>query len=117
MGGFRSGNFVNEFAYRTKLNYYRRKNDYAKDDDEKQRYSRLIEDTEKEMQNHRFEISEYYEVTDLINSLVGLLIFPESEVYRSLPYKEEDLKRMFPRLHNCTLDKSRYHNDSNLRND
>ena len=67
MGCLRDPNYVREFAYRTKLNFYRNMYLYGNNEEE---YSQKIEALEKVMNDEGYVIEEYYEVTDLINSMI-----------------------------------------------
>lgn len=101
MSEFQNIHFVKEFAYRTKLNYYRQQERYARTEDARSKAKMKVGIIEREMANKQFDISEYYEVTDLLNSLVGLLVFPEANVFDHIPKFERDLKKEFPILHKC----------------
>lgn len=98
MGCLRDPNYVREFAYRTKLNFYRNMYLYGNNEEE---YSQKIEALEKVMNDEGYVIEEYYEVTDLINSMIGLLIFPEQNLYDYLSDNEEDLRKFFPTMFSC----------------
>ena len=101
MGILRDPNYVREFTYRTKHNYYKNKTMFG-DDNDKAEYERLLKALEKEMVDQKYVIEEYYEVTDLINSLVGLLVFPEQNLYTKMSNKENDLEQLFPTLYKYT---------------
>lgn len=76
MSCFKNPNFVKEFAYRTMVNYYNLKN--MKHD------GNVLPEVEpiiKKMEKNGFDTSQNYEVTLAINSMVGLLIFPEQKYY------------------------------------
>ena len=104
MSVFINPNFVNEFAYRTKLNYYRRKVQFLTAE-ERQKYLEMISIVEDEMSKKGFKVDPYYEITDLINSLIGLLIFPEQNVYNYIDSTEEGLKLKFPTIYALTFSK------------
>lgn len=101
MSTFQNVNFVNEFAYRTKLNYYYQKKRFAKSKTERKDADEEIEIILSEMNRKGFVIEEYYEVADLINSLVGLLVFPEQATYRFISSREADMRKLFPHLWSC----------------
>ncbi|WP_027397905.1 HEPN family nuclease [Anaerovibrio lipolyticus] len=101
MSEFQNIYFVKEFAYRTKLNYYHQQERYAKTENARRKAKIKVENIEREMADKQFDISEYYEVTDLLNSVVGLLVFPEANVFKHIPRFERDLKREFPILYKC----------------
>lgn len=42
------------------------------------------------MSTNEFECQNYYEVTQLINSFLGLLVFPKEKYFNSLSYKKND---------------------------
>lgn len=100
MSSFVSENYVEEFACRTKLNYYNliisqatdalnnaivRKDDVAIQECSNRiaDYQEKTDSLKREMILADYSISQYYEVTQLINSLVGLLIFPK-QVFEGL---------------------------------
>lgn len=101
MSAFQNVYFVNEFAYRTKLNYYYQKKRFAKSEEERIDAEAEIENVLREMNRKGFAVEEYYEVTDLINSLVGLLVFPEQATYRYISSRENDMRQLFPHLWKC----------------
>ena len=112
MSEFKDENFVNEFAYRTKLNYFYQKERFAKNEKIREQASREIDRTKYIMIGRNFDIAEYYEVTDLINSLIGLLIFPESNVFDYIPKYERNLKEKFPQLYKCKQYDRKFLNDA-----
>ncbi len=84
MSAFKYPNFIKEFAYRTMANYYLLRDC---DDETKLKItakSRELKETIREMKMEDFESSLRYEVTSLINSLVGLLIFPQQMYYEKM---------------------------------
>ena len=106
MSSFVYENYVEEFAYRTKLNYYnlmigqvtealktatKKEDDNAiKDCKEKiLDYQEKINTLTSEMRLLGYPVSHFYEVTQLINSLVGLLIFPK-QVYDGLLDRDQN---------------------------
>lgn len=98
MGAFNNPNFVAEFAYRTKLNYYNLRYLQAEDNQEKNQIEDKINQLQSDMQKHSYYICDFYEVTQLLNSLIGLLVFPEQNWYRFISNDPDDLERMFPSL-------------------
>ena len=111
MSGFKNQKFVNEFAYRTKLNYYYQKKQFTKDEREIKRIEYEIEEIKTSMSINGFDIADYYEVTDLINSLIGLLVFPEQEAFNNIPTREKDLEEKFPKLYKSKSDDADYKNE------
>ncbi len=109
MSEFKNINFVNEFAYRTKLNYYYQKERFAKGKD-KEKAQKDVQRTIANMERQGFNIAPYYEVTDLINSMIGLLVFPEQDVFKKIPSRERDLESKFPKLYNCVKNDVDYYN-------
>ena len=98
MGAFKNPCFMSEFAYRTKINYYQLLLNNTKDPAEKSRIEGEIKKIQQAMEKEAFEYADYYEVTQLINSLVGLLIFPEQAAYNVLSQNPDDLEKDFPIL-------------------
>ncbi len=115
MSGFDNENFVHEFAYRTKLNYYYQRRQFAKDKDEINRIENEIKKIKESMKEQKFDIADYYEVTDLINSLIGLLVFPEQYAFDILPKEEKDLKEKFPKLYKSKSDDTEYQNTYSVK--
>ena len=117
MGEMRDRNFVPELVYRTKVNYYTMRLRDTKEEEEildgfdevkkeellnkKQWYSEELKRLKDEMNTKKFEVDNYYEVTLLLNSLIGLLVFPQQkyfeEIKKSLGRIEE-----FPELNELT---------------
>ena len=54
-----------------------------------------------EMDSKGYAVEEYYEITDLINSLIGLLIFPEQACFKYITDNEEEMEDVFPNLYKC----------------
>lgn len=85
MSGFVRPDFVEEFAFRTRANYYslriaqaREAGDTANED----KYTAELDKLRTEMNDQKYDSSKnYFEVTQLINSLIGLLIFPQQVYY------------------------------------
>lgn len=108
MAGLNNEVFFKEFVYRTKLNYY---NLLKTDSDlsvvDKVSIEEKIRTIESEMRRRNYTIDNTYEVTQLVNSLVGLLVFPEQKKYKYMDKKESDLPLKLPILNKCvTEDKS-----------
>lgn len=99
MGGFKDGKFVSEFACRTKLNYLKQKMANEDNGIEKADIEKQIVALEQKMKERGFNISKYYEVTDLLNSMLGLLIFPEQNAYDNMSNREDDMKNHLPNLY------------------
>ena len=97
MSMFKNRNFVNEFAYRTKLNYYNARL-LSSEPDAVDDIQSKINHLKAEMGKNGYEISDFYEVTQLINSLIGLLVFPEQAYFNEMTNNPNDLKRKFPTL-------------------
>ncbi len=102
-------NFVEEFAYRTKINYYTMELQRLKKERIPNKYpnekiaqiDKRICDIEDEMNNLKnkmkekdFAISDYYEVTMLINSLMGLLVFPKESEYTKIGGSFDNFKEL-----------------------
>lgn len=79
MGGFKDMNFVTEMSYRTMLNYYNVLMLSGKSNDEEIQLK--IDQTKQEMAEKGYLIDDFFEVTQLINSLIGLLVFPEQAFF------------------------------------
>ena len=114
MSEFKNINFVNEFAYRTKLNYYYQKKQFTKNESEISRINAEIQKTKESMAINGFDVADYYEVTDLINSLIGLLVFPEQAAFDAIPTKKKDLKEKFPNLYKSIISDNNYVNSYHL---
>ena len=96
MSAFQNPNFIKEFAYRTKLNYYLLKCQQSDLEDAK-RYEMLIAELHQEMEQQHFVKADFYEVTQLLNSMIGLLVFPETNGYKQIPNDKNDFSK-FPTL-------------------
>lgn len=113
MSEMRDRNFVPELVYRTKVNYYAMRLRDTKEEEEiragfdeakkkellkkKQWYSEELERLKDEMNTQKFDVDNYYEVTLLLNSLIGLLVFPQQKYFEEI---KECLGRIerFPEL-------------------
>ena len=101
MGAFRNPNFMAEFAYRTKWNYYTMRTLQENDKIKQAEYERKLDTVKVDMRERGYIEEDFYEVTQLINSMIGLLIFPEQEGYEHLSKNENDLKGLFPTIYKC----------------
>lgn len=84
MSNFKDDDYVKEFICRTQMNYLRVQN-FITHDNEKR-----ISDLKQIMDYNEFEHQEYYEVTQLINSFLGLLVFPKEKYFKFLSGREND---------------------------
>ena len=120
MGEFKERNFVKELAYRTKVNYYEfRSINTIKEAqiienkeldslekrellDYKDNVKAKLEETKKLMSEEGFGVDKYFEVTLMINSLMGLLVFPQQQYYEKIKksIKKNDFSR-FRELEEC----------------
>ena len=109
MGAFNNDKFVKEFACRTKINYYNLLiQKYTGDEtkiDEMQEAVFKKNEVIRAMKKDKFQYEDYYEVTQLINSLVGLLVFEEQVYYKYLSDKPEKLE-LFKCLNQCVKHES-----------
>lgn len=110
MGGFQDGKFVSEFACRTKLNYLKQKMANEDNELEKADIKRQIVALEQKMVERDFNISKYYEVTDLLNSMLGLLIFPEQNAYDNMSNREGEMRNRLPNLYRVISTQGNYFN-------
>ena len=69
MGCLKDPNYVREFTYRTKYNYYKNMYEHSDQNDQKTDYYKKLKDVEERMKMEGYKIEEYFEVTDLLNSL------------------------------------------------
>lgn len=105
MSAFKNPNFVTEFAYRTKINYFNLRLLQKNGPEETERIKNVLKEIKSEMSSRGFVIDDFYEVTQLINSLIGLLVFPEQAYYDFLSDREEDLETQYPVLYRCVISK------------
>lgn len=98
MSGFKNPNFVIEFAYRTMINYYNLRLLQNNDSNETASIDASLEKIKRQMEKKGFVSNDFFEVTQLINSMIGLLVFPEQSYYRFLSTNIEDLEKEFPTL-------------------
>lgn len=103
MSEMRDRNFVPELVYRTKVNYYTMRLRNTKEEEEilngfdvvkkeevlnkKQWYSDELDRLRSEMHAKKFDVDNYYEVTLLLNSLIGLLVFPQQKYFEEIKRK------------------------------
>jgi len=91
---FKDRDYIKEFAYRTKYNYYKTRIEIHTDEEKnilddpncsdykplKKRledYKEKLNQTKIEMKGKDYHLDNFFEITLLLNSLVGLLLFPE----------------------------------------
>lgn len=111
MGAFRSPCFVAEFLYRTQWNYFKLRYLQETDPEKASDIRKKIDVLEYEMRVNGYEISDFFEITQLINSLIGLLVFPEQEGYEQISNNPSDLKEMLPLLNEYVNNRpGRYNN-------
>ena len=102
MSAFSRPDFVEEFAYRTKSNYYSlmiAQANEQKQPDIAKKYEQQLDLLKSDMAVHEYNTKDnYFEVTQLINSLIGLLVFPEQQYFVELGRRfralETDLKTL-----------------------
>lgn len=101
MSLFKDEKFVPEFVYRTQVNYYKalqmKLNSEEGKEDQKRKISARLCHLERFAKSMEYSKSDFYEVTQLINSLIGLLIFPEQVYFDNMSKDINDLKRL-PKL-------------------
>lgn len=102
MSIFNNPRYVQEFAYRTMLNYYKGIKTFGKTEEQEEACKQIYL-IENEMSRKQYEIEPYYEFTSIINSLVGLLVFPEQNAFNYLS-KQEILATIFPTLNKYVTD-------------
>jgi hypothetical protein len=101
MSCFKNPRFAKELAYRTMVNYYLLRDYPFKNNTE---FSPELQRLIGKMKEENFDITMKYEVTLLLNSLVGLLIIPQQEYYKESENSTDFWK--LPTLKKCTEDKS-----------
>lgn len=99
MTAFKDFKFIKEFACRTQLNYFRLKADYTENHEMHEAAQRELERIEAVMREKGYPIAQCYEVTQLVNSIVGLLIFPQQGYYTTLEKNEAVNKIQMPTLY------------------
>lgn len=99
MGAFKNPNFVAEFSYRTQWNYFMLRSLQETDPEKTAYINKKIQKLEEKMRSTGYEIADFFEVTQLINSLIGLLVFPEQAGYEYISNTPTDLKDMLPLLY------------------
>lgn len=111
MGAFKNPNFVAEFSYRTQWNYFTLRSLQETDPQKTVSINNKIRELEEKMRSSGYEIADFFEVTQLINSLIGLLVFPEQAGYEYISNNPADLKEMLPLLYEYIENKpGRYKN-------
>lgn len=107
MSLFKDEKFVPEFVYRTQVNYYKalqmKLNSEEGKEEQKRKISVRLCHLERFAKSMEYSESDFYEVTQLINSLIGLLIFPEQAYFDNMSEDINDLKK-FPKLGNYISD-------------
>lgn len=98
MSEFKDEKFVPEFVFRTQYNYYRGlllqlSSEEGKEEQKRKAINRLHY-LKCYADKNGYNISNFYEVTQSINSLIGLLVFPEQAYYNNISENPEDLKKM-----------------------
>ena len=109
MGVFRNPNFIAEFTYRTKWNYYQLRMLQETDKVELDRIQNELDELKTEMKSRNYVLDDFYEITQLINSLVGLLVFPEQVGYDYISNNPEELDELFPTLAKCVNDSESFY--------
>lgn len=105
MGCYNMPHFVKDFACRTLVNYFNLKSMIPEYKEESiYKLNTII----KCMECYGFNTSKNYEVTLAINSMIGLLIFPEQECFDEMK-KEINFIR-FPKLKECIDNKLKFKN-------
>lgn len=98
MSLFKDEKFVPEFVYRTQVNYYKALQMKLTSEEEKEERKRKIAvrlcHLERFAKSMEYSKSDFYEITQLINSLIGLLIFPEQAYFENMSEDIKDLKRL-----------------------
>ena len=100
MSNFKDDDYVKEFICRTQMNYFRIQNLVGQNKEIEISYLKEI------MSANEFEYQNYYEVTQLINSFLGLLVFPKEKYFNFLSNRKNNfsnvptLKRLTDKTHN-----------------
>lgn len=84
MSNFKDDDYVKEFICRTQMNYFMIQNLIGHDKETEISHLKEI------MANNEFEYQKCYEVTQLINSFLGLLVFPKEKYFNFLSRKNND---------------------------
>ena len=93
---FKNPRFAEELAFRTKYNYYKL---FARDPVKWKEKEKFFDQNLDEMKKRGYVIDEYFEVTQLINSLIGLLVIPQQEYFQA--FRGVDNFDDFPILRQC----------------
>lgn len=105
MSCFNHPNFAKEFALRTKYNYYQ----LMARTQPNPMYLQKVHDTINELEKELIPIEKHsFEITQLVNSLIGLLIIPQQEYLDYI--REVDFDKM-PILQKYVNDPNRFKND------
>lgn len=95
--------FVKEFACKTLLNYYQvklEKTEINRVEEYRNSIEEKVEELKKKMKTNGYYAENYYEVTLLINSLVGLLVFPQQLEFNKLKKMSDmDFELKMPTLY------------------
>lgn len=98
MSEFKDEKFVPEFVFRTQYNYYRglllQLNSEEGKEEQKQKAINRLHYLKDYADENGYNISNFYEVTQSINSLIGLLVFPEQTYYDEISENPSDLEKM-----------------------
>lgn len=102
MSIFTRSDFVEEFAFRTQSNYFSLMIAQAEKEnqhDSAREYKEKLIELQQEMTRQQYIANDsYFEVTQLINSLIGLLIFPEQRYYEELKQAQLSMENDFAAL-------------------
>lgn len=117
MSSFKHPIFIKEFALRTKMNYLKLERERLNNTDSK--YLKLENDMEinmleKTFYNNGFANDGIFEITQLINSLIGLLVFPQQEYYKTI-FSNNSFERL-PNLKMYIENKKYYNSDHKYLN-
>lgn len=85
------------------MNYFNLRLLQDNDVDESVRIDNSLKKIKKEMKMKGYAVDDFFEVTQLINSMIGLLIFPQQAYYNNLSEKTEDMKREYPLLYSYVI--------------
>lgn len=88
MSNFKDDDYVKEFICRTQMNYFKIQNLVGYNKEAEISYLKEI------MLANEFEYQNYYEVTQLINSFLGLLVFPKEKYFNFLSNRENDFQNV-----------------------
>lgn len=100
MSNFKDDDYVKEFICRTQINYFMIQNLIGHDKETEIIHLKEI------MANNEFAYQKCYEVTQLINSFLGLLVFPKEKYFNFLSNRKNNfsnvptLKRLTDKTYN-----------------